>query len=128
MKVKAVPGDILEDRLGLSEEDERTLARSVHIVFHVAAIVKFDAPLKDAVDMNIGGAKKLLELATKMPNLQVRSYGKSVSRGYEVRKIEIHRDGFRYRLLCILQRRTAAAMCQSWRRECTRVKNRLTTY
>ena len=45
-KVEAVVGDITLPNLGLSIEDRQTLIDHVNIVFHSAASVKFDDPLK----------------------------------------------------------------------------------
>ena len=45
-KVKALAGDILEPKLGLSTEDEDTIVEEVSVVFHSAATVRFDEPLK----------------------------------------------------------------------------------
>ena len=70
-KVRAIAGDVCEKQLGLSEEDERTLIHSVDIVFHVAALVKFNGSLKDAINMNVEGTQRILQLADSMPKLQV---------------------------------------------------------
>lgn len=45
-KVTSVVGDITLPRLGLSESDRQLLIDNVSIVFHSAASVKFDDPLK----------------------------------------------------------------------------------
>lgn len=45
-KVIPVVGDILEPDLGLSPSDLERLSSEVSIVFHSAATVKFDEPLK----------------------------------------------------------------------------------
>lgn len=45
-KISAVKGDIACHGLGLTEENRTTLKKSVQIVFHIAACVKFDAPLR----------------------------------------------------------------------------------
>lgn len=45
-KIVAVVGDITIPALGLSDEDRETLKKEVSIVFHAAASVKFDDPLK----------------------------------------------------------------------------------
>lgn len=42
----AIEGDLLEDELGLSEQDKQLLAENVNIIFHSAATVRFDEPLK----------------------------------------------------------------------------------
>ena len=45
-KVVAIPGDILHDGLGISQSDGDVLKNNVSVVFHVAATVRFDEPLK----------------------------------------------------------------------------------
>ncbi|XP_004930760.1 putative fatty acyl-CoA reductase CG5065 [Bombyx mori] len=68
-KVLVVPGDVMEDGLGLSDEDRKLLAERVNIVFHIAASVRFDDPLKYAVRLNLNGTKEVVELAKSMHNL-----------------------------------------------------------
>lgn len=70
-KVQVVKGDVLEDELGLNANDTDELASNVEIVFHCAANVRFDQPLRPMVQMNVLGTLKLLQLAEKMANLQV---------------------------------------------------------
>lgn len=45
-KLVPIKGDIAEDKLGMSDEDWRTLQENVEIVFHSAATVRFDEDLK----------------------------------------------------------------------------------
>ena len=45
-KLVAIHGDLLEPNLGISEEDEKFLAENINIVFHSAATVRFDEPMK----------------------------------------------------------------------------------
>lgn len=45
-KVQAVSGDMLVDRLGISEDDRKMLQENVNIVIHSAATVKFNEHLK----------------------------------------------------------------------------------
>ncbi|XP_065219546.1 putative fatty acyl-CoA reductase CG5065 isoform X2 [Planococcus citri] len=68
-KVIGVEGDISEKKLGLSVSSEEKLCREVQIVYHIAAMLKLDAELKDAVVMNVEGTLQLLNLATKMEKL-----------------------------------------------------------
>lgn len=49
--------------------DELLLIKEVNVVFHSAATVRFDEPLKVAVEMNIIGTKKVIDLAKKLDNL-----------------------------------------------------------
>ena len=76
--------------MGISDEDERILCENVNIVFHSAATVRFDEPLKLdfdlfslsffyysffkhrlAVNMNVRGVQKMITLAKKMKKLEV---------------------------------------------------------
>ena len=45
-KLEAIEGDILEPNMGISVEDEKKIIENVNIVFHSAATVRFDEPLK----------------------------------------------------------------------------------
>lgn len=45
-KVEAIQGDLVEPNMGISPEDEQTLINNVNVVFHSAATVRFDEPLK----------------------------------------------------------------------------------
>ncbi|XP_073965495.1 putative fatty acyl-CoA reductase CG5065 isoform X1 [Choristoneura fumiferana] len=70
-KLRLVSGDILEEELGLSNDDRQELQKRCHVVFHGAACVRFDQKLKDAVAMNTTGTLRVLRLAEKMENLEV---------------------------------------------------------
>ncbi|KAL1414463.1 hypothetical protein MTO96_000866 [Rhipicephalus appendiculatus] len=65
-KVKAVQGDLTEPNLGLSEADLATLIENVSIVFHAAATVKFDEPLKEAFQINVLGTRQVLDICKRM--------------------------------------------------------------
>jgi len=73
-KVMAVSGDITSDNLGLNMQDESELVENVQIIFHCAAVIKFNEKLKDAVNSNTTGIWRIIQLALKMKNLQVLSY------------------------------------------------------
>lgn len=45
-KIIPVSGDITYEGLGLSPSDERILTERVSVVFHVAATIRFDEPLR----------------------------------------------------------------------------------
>lgn len=70
-KVAPVKGDCLKPNLGISEIDRRSLQNEVNVVFHIAATVRFDAPLRDAVLMNIRCISDLLDMAKGMKDLHV---------------------------------------------------------
>src|SRR3984957_11395159 len=53
-RVVAVAGDVGRDGLGLDEEGRRLLADS-DVVVHSAATVSFDAPLDQAIEINLLG-------------------------------------------------------------------------
>lgn len=48
------------------------LCRTVSLVFHSAATVKFDEKLKLSVTINMLGTKRLVELCHRMASLDVR--------------------------------------------------------
>ena len=68
-KVFPVKGDMNLPELGLSPEDKAMLIHRVNIVFHSAATVRFDEPLKVAVNLNTKGTDRMIELCKSMSNL-----------------------------------------------------------
>lgn len=73
-KLYFVTGDINEDHLGLNETDAELLIRSVNIVIHSAATVRFNAPVKEALNTNVLGTKRVLDLCVKFDKLKVVLY------------------------------------------------------
>ncbi|XP_026465073.1 fatty acyl-CoA reductase 1-like [Ctenocephalides felis] len=69
-KVFAVTGDVTSLQLGLNDQDKKLVLTS-HVVFHAAASVRFDDPLKKAILMNTRGTREIMELMLQMPNLVV---------------------------------------------------------
>jgi thioester reductase-like protein len=45
-KLEVIEGDLMEPNMGISNNDELKLIENVNIVFHSAATVRFDEPLK----------------------------------------------------------------------------------
>jgi alcohol-forming fatty acyl-CoA reductase len=72
-KVVAIPGDLSAENLGISAENVALLQREVSIVFHSAATLKLEAPLKDAILQNTAGTQHLLDIAKGMKKLDVSS-------------------------------------------------------
>ncbi|XP_069037557.1 fatty acyl-CoA reductase 1 isoform X3 [Lepisosteus oculatus] len=70
-KVIAVSSDLTQSELDLSKEDQEKLADCIHIVFHCAATVRFNEPLKDAVQLNVLATQQLIALAHRMKQLEV---------------------------------------------------------
>lgn len=68
-KVIAIDSDLTADGLGLSKTDRDLLCEQVNIVFHCAASVKFDAPLKDNMRDNVYGTCSLVELCNSIQKL-----------------------------------------------------------
>jgi fatty acyl-CoA reductase len=64
-------GDCAALGLGLSAGDRQLLEDTVSIVFHAAATVKFDDPLKSAVLLNTRGTREVMMLARNMMTLKV---------------------------------------------------------
>jgi fatty acyl-CoA reductase len=69
-KVLPIEGDITQPELAISPNDRLTLARTVNIVFHSAATIKFDEKLKLSVTINMLGTQRLVELCKRMTNLE----------------------------------------------------------
>lgn len=63
-------GDSSDLRLGLSDADYETL-KSCTVIFHLAASVRFDDPLKKAILLNTRGSREVCELAKELPSLKV---------------------------------------------------------
>lgn len=69
-KLVPIAGDVTEIQLGLSNQDLVRM-ENVSIIFHSAASVRFDDPLKYAVLMNTRGARELMAFAKSLSNIQV---------------------------------------------------------
>ncbi|XP_025268577.1 putative fatty acyl-CoA reductase CG5065 [Camponotus floridanus] len=69
---KEIPfnGDICSDNLGLTDEEREQLINEVNIIFHCAACLRMNAKLKNAVEMNMNGTKRILNLGKVMKHLQ----------------------------------------------------------
>ncbi|XP_051778737.1 fatty acyl-CoA reductase 1 isoform X2 [Erpetoichthys calabaricus] len=70
-KIIPVSSELTQSELGLSREDQEQLGEHINIVFHCAATVRFNEPLKDAVQLNVLATQQLLALAHRMKNLEV---------------------------------------------------------
>ena len=70
-RIVPVEGDISQTGLGISDKDIHTITNSVSIVFHLAANINFNAPLRDALQFNVLGVREMIVLAKKMKKLEV---------------------------------------------------------
>ena len=52
-KVYPVVGDVSHVRLGLSEEDQAFLVDNTDLVFHLAAAIRFDSPLRQVYILSV---------------------------------------------------------------------------
>jgi fatty acyl-CoA reductase len=68
-KIFPVWGEITQADLGLSDEHLSHVVNTSQLVFHLAASLKLEAPLKPNVIMNLTGTKYVLDVAKKMKNL-----------------------------------------------------------
>lgn len=71
-KLHYLKGDVLTDNLGLSESDADLLKSCVNIVIHSAATVCFNEPIRKAIDLNVLGTRRVLELCRDASQLKVR--------------------------------------------------------
>lgn len=72
--MKTIEGDLRETNLGLSEDSQDLIINNTEIVMHLAADVRFDESLKDAVNTNVRATRDLLQLAERIKNLEVVLY------------------------------------------------------
>ncbi|XP_030416182.1 fatty acyl-CoA reductase 1 isoform X3 [Gopherus evgoodei] len=70
-KIIAVPSELTQSELDLSEQDKEKLIDCINIVFHCAATVRFNETLRDAVQLNVIATQQLIILAQRMKNLEV---------------------------------------------------------
>nr|CAI5862013.1 unnamed protein product [Callosobruchus analis] len=70
-KLEAIDGDVMLPELGISKEDRQKIAKEAEIIFHCAATIRFDEPLKKAVLLNVRGTKYMLDLAKECKKLLI---------------------------------------------------------
>lgn len=68
-KLEVIEGDMMQIRLGISPQNFQKL-KNCSQIFHCAASVRFDDPLKDAILMNTRGTREVCKLAMEMQNLK----------------------------------------------------------
>ncbi|XP_032674193.1 fatty acyl-CoA reductase wat-like [Odontomachus brunneus] len=72
-KVIMIEADFSEANLGLSSENRKHLL-DTNIIFHLAASVRFNDTIRNAVHVNVRGNKEILLFAREMPNLEAFVY------------------------------------------------------
>lgn len=68
-KITPIYGDICLNDLGMSNDDLTQVINETNIVFHMAASVNFEEPVKNALAQNVRAVKAVIEIAKQMPNL-----------------------------------------------------------
>lgn len=69
-KIKAVPGDLTLEHMGLDADAYEALATAVTHVLHVGASTDFGAPLAESRSINVDGTRKILEFALTAQKLK----------------------------------------------------------
>lgn len=68
-KLVAIGGDVSEELLGIAAADRQLLVEQVNVVIHSAATLDFNETLRPAVDTNLLGTRRVMELCAEMRNL-----------------------------------------------------------
>nr|UEV87808.1 fatty acyl reductase 2 [Maruca vitrata] len=69
-KLVPVSGDILYDDLGIEAGLLGQICDEVSVVYHFAASLRLEAPLKEGLEMNTKGTLRVLDVAKRIKNLQ----------------------------------------------------------
>ena len=69
-KLRPLEGQLNEPNLGMCEESQKLLVQEVNVVFHVAASVRFDDPLRQCMRENVMGTKYVLDLCHRIKKLE----------------------------------------------------------
>lgn len=78
-KIIPVQGDTSEEGLGLPDIERRTIIERVSVIFHVAASVRFDDSLKEAILSNTRSTRDICILAAQIKKLAVSKTKKHIS-------------------------------------------------
>ncbi|KAL3078001.1 hypothetical protein niasHS_012943 [Heterodera schachtii] len=87
-KLVPISGDLKMEGIGINEQDRTALINQVTFVFHCAATVKFDEALKVAIQMNVIGTQRLVELCQQMPQLKAFVHASSAYANCNLAKTE----------------------------------------
>ncbi|KAJ8969158.1 hypothetical protein NQ314_001899 [Rhamnusium bicolor] len=69
-KIIPLAGDVNTDGLGLKANDVDLLINNANIVFHMAATLKLEAKLNDAIEQNTTGTARVIDVCKKIKNLK----------------------------------------------------------
>ncbi|KAI8340004.1 male sterility protein-domain-containing protein [Chlamydoabsidia padenii] len=83
-KIVVINGDLMEDNLGLSEEDHKTLVKYTNVILHCAGNMDCHERLDTSVRINAAGTRDLIQLANECGSLSsfvhlspLKTYGSS---------------------------------------------------
>ncbi|XP_068573408.1 fatty acyl-CoA reductase 1 isoform X3 [Cebidichthys violaceus] len=69
-KIIPISSELTQPGLAISPEDVEKLSACINVVFHCAATIRFDEPLKHALQLNVIATQQLLSLAKQMHHLE----------------------------------------------------------
>lgn len=69
-KVRAIAGDVGQPDLGISAADRAMLTEKIDVIFHSAATLDFAEGLKQTVDVNLLGTRRMVELGKQCRNIK----------------------------------------------------------
>lgn len=69
-KIQVISADLNQQDLAISKEDMQEVLSNTNLVFHCAATVRFNDPLRHAVQLNVTATQQLLRMANQMPKLE----------------------------------------------------------
>ncbi|XP_059611063.1 putative fatty acyl-CoA reductase CG8303 [Phlebotomus argentipes] len=73
-KIVPVVGELTAENLDFSSSVLHDITKNVNIIFHSAATIKFNSQLKTAIDINVLGTLRTIELAKRLDNLAAYVY------------------------------------------------------
>jgi thioester reductase-like protein len=62
-KIVPINGDLVAEKLGISDSDRELIREKCNIIINSAASVNFNDPLQEALQINYFGAQRVLQLA-----------------------------------------------------------------
>lgn len=86
-KLVAVNGDVAAVGLGISAEDFELMS-GVSVIFHAAASVRFDDPLKEAIFMNLRGTVEVMRFAEQLKDIRVLLHVSTTYCNPDIRVVE----------------------------------------
>ncbi|XP_023248513.1 fatty acyl-CoA reductase 1 [Copidosoma floridanum] len=70
-KLIPIKGDLTQERLGLSDEDHKSLVEQTSVIFHNGSSPRLDEQVTVALQTNVHGTRRMLELARECKRLKV---------------------------------------------------------